>query len=188
MRFGLRRPSRAPETPVRVPEGVRVYAVGDIHGRDDLLDRMAELIAADLRDRPAAETLMVCLGDYIDRGPGSARVLDRLARRDLPAPLVALMGNHEELLGRFLAGQLPAEFLFFATAGTRRCGPTGLSLPPSCACRSGEAGARLRDAMPAAHHVFLGRRPGSATRSAITSSVMQACGRACPSRGRPLRT
>lgn len=86
----------------RVPSGTRVYAVGDIHGRDDLLTQMAERVAADLREAAFEQALTVFLGDYIDRGPDSPKVLDRLSREDWPTPIVALAGNHEDLLRGFL--------------------------------------------------------------------------------------
>ena len=58
-------------------EGVRAYAVGDIHGRLDLLERIFELIAED-GENSADRKILVFLGDYIDRGPSSKGVLDRL--------------------------------------------------------------------------------------------------------------
>lgn len=96
--------SAAPRTPspARAPDGLRLYAVGDVHGRLDLLGEMARRIEADLGtlDGRRAETIL--LGDYVDRGPASAGVVDRLARGDWPTPLVALRGNHEDVLLRFL--------------------------------------------------------------------------------------
>ena len=83
-----------------VPE--RVYAIGDIHGRLDLLDRAIAAIRRDIEEHgPAA--LTVTLGDYIDRGPQSRGVLDRLIENPFPAPYVALKGNHEKMLADFLA-------------------------------------------------------------------------------------
>ncbi|CAM3132263.1 metallophosphoesterase family protein [Asticcacaulis taihuensis] len=79
------------------------YAIGDIHGYDDLFERMIDHIRADaegLGERPR----IVLLGDYVDRGPASRQVLDRVGRL-LAADwcdVVALMGNHEEALLRFL--------------------------------------------------------------------------------------
>ena len=84
-----------------LPPGVRIYAVGDIHGRLDLLDALAEQIRADLVSAPP-EVMTIFLGDYVDRGPASAGVLDRLSRGDFPTPIYALRGNHEEVLLRFL--------------------------------------------------------------------------------------
>jgi serine/threonine protein phosphatase 1 len=86
-----------------IPSGkTRVYVIGDIHGRSDLLDRMVALISRDLEADPAGDCLTVTLGDYIDRGPDSRGVLDRLVRNPFPTGFVALKGNHEALLEAFL--------------------------------------------------------------------------------------
>lgn len=79
----------------------RIYAIGDIHGRLDLLDRAIAAIVRDIGDHGPAG-LTVTLGDYIDRGPSSAGVIDRLYRNPFPTPYVALKGNHEDYLERFL--------------------------------------------------------------------------------------
>jgi len=93
-----------------VPTGRRVYAVGDIHGRRDLLDRLIAQIVDDAATRPGGKNVLVFLGDYVDRGPDSRGVLDRLAG---PMPdgfeTVFLKGNHEDMLLRFLAGPGPAD-------------------------------------------------------------------------------
>jgi len=95
-----------PEDPpltAAVPEGVRVYAIGDIHGRADLLDRLHALIDADFDRRSVDTVRVVYLGDYVDRGPESAAVLERLATAHCDFVKVTyLRGNHEELLLRFL--------------------------------------------------------------------------------------
>jgi serine/threonine protein phosphatase 1 len=85
-----------------VPDGVRLYAIGDIHGRADLLDKLMGLIERDRRGY-SGKTLLVFLGDYIDRGPDSKGVVDRLLEglaQDIRA--VFLKGNHEDLLLTFL--------------------------------------------------------------------------------------
>lgn len=84
------------------PAGTRLYAIGDIHGRADLLGRLAEKIAQDLAARPAQKVVTVFLGDYVDRGLDSRGVLERLAEGDFPTPFVALRGNHEDAMLRFL--------------------------------------------------------------------------------------
>jgi serine/threonine protein phosphatase 1 len=88
-----------------LPPGLLLYAVGDIHGRADLLDRLLELILEDAADAPAQRLSLVFLGDYIDRGPDSRAVLERLRRlRDADGPDVCcLRGNHEQALLDFLA-------------------------------------------------------------------------------------
>jgi serine/threonine protein phosphatase 1 len=92
-----------PRTKPRVPEGVRIYAVGDIHGRADLLDQVFDRIDADLTANPVPHGIEVFLGDYIDRGPASREVLDRLVARSLTHRSVFLKGNHETYLASFVA-------------------------------------------------------------------------------------
>jgi serine/threonine protein phosphatase 1 len=88
------------------PEGKRLYAIGDIHGRRDLLDELLDRIAADIAARPVDAAVLVFLGDFIDRGPDSAGVIERLsALGDFPARAVFLQGNHEEILLRVLDGE-----------------------------------------------------------------------------------
>src|SRR4051812_30432868 len=80
----------------------RLYVIGDIHGRADLLDQIAQAIDRDLADNPAKAATTITLGDYVDRGPDSRGVLERLARNPFPTAYVALKGNHEELFGWFM--------------------------------------------------------------------------------------
>src|SRR5258708_26310414 len=81
-------------------ENKRLYVIGDIHGRLDLLDRLIAMIRRDAEEHGAA--LTVTLGDYVDRGPESRGVLDRLLSNPFPGDYVALKGNHEALLEAFL--------------------------------------------------------------------------------------
>src|SRR5262245_39962785 len=88
-----------------VPDGMRVYCVGDIHGRDDLLQEMAERVAADLEASSCEHAVTGFLGDYVDRGLGSMRVVERLARGEWPSSMITLAGNHEDLLMAFLESE-----------------------------------------------------------------------------------
>jgi len=81
---------------------MRIYAVGDIHGHLDLLDAVLARIDADLAVHPVSNAISVFLGDYIDRGPDSKGVLDRLISYRISRPAVCLMGNHEAFLCEFL--------------------------------------------------------------------------------------
>jgi serine/threonine protein phosphatase 1 len=92
----------AVSTTRRVPDGKRVYCVGDIHGRDDLLRDVAGRVEADLKSRSFDHAVTVFLGDYIDRGADSKRVLERLASGEWPTSIIALAGNHEDFLLAFL--------------------------------------------------------------------------------------
>jgi Calcineurin-like phosphoesterase len=87
----------------------RLYVIGDIHGRSDLLDKMVDQISRDLAANPASDCLIVTIGDYIDRGPDSRGVLDRLAGNPFPTDFVALKGNHEALFETFLHDPAVAE-------------------------------------------------------------------------------
>jgi serine/threonine protein phosphatase 1 len=97
----LRRRPRKTGTPA-VPDGLRLYAVGDIHGRADLLAELHDAIAADANNHDG-EKRIVYLGDFIDRGMESRQVVDML----LQSPLVGfeavhLLGNHEHALLNFI--------------------------------------------------------------------------------------
>lgn len=85
-----------------IPDGTRVYAIGDIHGRADLLRSLHAMIAADAAQAPAERHVLVHLGDYIDRGPASAEVIEILIGGG-PAGFecVNLKGNHDDYLLRF---------------------------------------------------------------------------------------
>lgn len=101
----LRRPSAdaAPAPSAHVPPGEVVYAIGDIHGRADLLAEVADLIAADVAASPGLKATTVLLGDYVDRGPASAQVIETLSRRQFPTEIVPLRGNHEQVMLDFLS-------------------------------------------------------------------------------------
>jgi serine/threonine protein phosphatase 1 len=76
--------------------------VGDIHGRADLLDQVLARVDADLSDYPDCHPLQIFLGDYIDRGPASRTVIDRLIARSRTHEIVCLKGNHESYMLEFL--------------------------------------------------------------------------------------
>jgi serine/threonine protein phosphatase 1 len=101
------------------PDGLRLYAVGDIHGRVDLLDDLLAQIHADEARRGPAETHLIFLGDLVDRGPTSAQVIDRLIALEQSRPRVRfLMGNHEEVYLKAIKGDLAA-LKFFVKIGGR---------------------------------------------------------------------
>ena len=136
--------------------GWRAYVVGDIHGRLDLLDELLAKIHRDLGRRHARKTLLVFVGDLIDRGPNSAQVLERLRtyRRDGVRP-VFLLGNHEEVLLRILNGdsELISKWRWF---GGSECLQSYGMDPASLTGLNGEAAvAVVRNALPPAHVEFL---------------------------------
>jgi len=86
-----------------IPSGNRLYAIGDIHGRADLLQALLVLIEADARPHATVAKRLIYLGDYVDRGPDSKAVIDLVLDAAPPGfEVVTLMGNHEEMMHRFL--------------------------------------------------------------------------------------
>jgi len=94
---------------------MRVYAVGDVHGRADLLAQLFYEIDADLKAHPASRAIHVFLGYYIGRGPDSRQVLDLLLARNQRHAMIFLRGNHEILVEEFLRN--PASFAIWRDTG-----------------------------------------------------------------------
>lgn len=95
-----RQPEPEPGPVAAIPPGERVYALGDIHGRLDLLTPLIAAIEADDGARGSTETTVVLLGDLVDRGPDSAGVIAAVRRWSETQRIVVLAGNHEEMLLR----------------------------------------------------------------------------------------
>ncbi len=148
--------------PIDEPEPQRIYAIGDIHGRLDLLRRAIAAIERDVAERgPAA--LTVTVGDYIDRGPDSRGVLECLAGNPFPTPYVALKGNHEEMLTAFLA-DAGAGAHWAANGGLETLRSYGVRVRGAWTTDFAAARAALRAALPQAHVDFLRRLKPSACR------------------------
>jgi serine/threonine protein phosphatase 1 len=134
----------------------RAYVVGDIHGRLDLLDRLLAGIHDDLDRRPPRKTLLVFVGDLIDRGPSSAQVIERLRtyRRSGVRPIF-LLGNHEEVLLRILDGDasLIPNWRWFG--GTECLQSYGVDPAEMVGREEAETLARIRAAIPPEHVSFL---------------------------------
>jgi serine/threonine protein phosphatase 1 len=81
--------------PPSLPAELRIYAIGDIHGRLDLLNQLLARISSDIALRPTVRPLYVFLGDYIDRGSSSRETIDRLIEHGKTHESVFLKGNHE---------------------------------------------------------------------------------------------
>ena len=120
----------------------------------DLLDQVIGAIHRDVEEHgPIA--LTVTLGDYIDRGPASRGVLDRLIGNPFPTPLVALKGNHEALLEAFLANPAVGKH-WRSLGGAETLYSYGVPVGTLMAGKDyAEAADRLRAALPAEHLSFL---------------------------------
>lgn len=154
---GEPKPYLFPSPSPTVPDGRRVYAVGDIHGRADLLCRLLSLIEADNEEQDDAHVTLIFLGDYIDRGPDSPDVLDILRGRHAFADrVVALRGNHEDALLNFIEdpvrGRIWLDWGGMATLMSYGVRPRA-SLSPEDRLRS--MGEQLDRNLPDAHRAFL---------------------------------
>jgi serine/threonine protein phosphatase 1 len=116
---------------------------------------MAERVEADLKTCAFDHSVTVFLGDYIDRGPGSQGVVERLATSQWPTPIIALAGNHEDFLLSFLDD---AGFLAFwrSQGGLETLHSYGLNIGPAMAGRGfEEVQAAFKAGFPEQHRNFL---------------------------------
>jgi serine/threonine protein phosphatase 1 len=138
------------------PRDHRAYVVGDIHGRLDLLDQLLGEIERDRAQRPVGKTLLVCLGDLIDRGPRSAQVIERLRTyRAAGLRSVFLLGNHEEVLLRILEGDASLIPSWLRFGGAQCLESYGADRRRIASESEEQALALIRQAIPDAHRQFL---------------------------------
>ncbi|MFV0473468.1 MAG: metallophosphoesterase [Pikeienuella sp.] len=143
----------------------RVYALGDVHGRLDLLRAAHARIGADLSARPVAAHVIVHIGDYVDRGPDSSGVLAYLVKgEETGAPWINLMGNHDRMFFRYLVApggrdeRLHKDYwwLHDRLGGLDTLRSYGLKPPEGATeARGAELHREARDRVPAMHFAFL---------------------------------
>ncbi|MCW8914326.1 MAG: serine/threonine protein phosphatase [Magnetovibrio sp.] len=145
-----------PQKHAHIPENTRVYAIGDVHGRLDLLERLLNTIAQDSKTAPNRRVL-VMLGDLVDRGPDSFGVLNALTELHTQPPFDTfeihfIKGNHEQLMQDFMSGSEPD--IWFNCGGMATL--TSYNVPY---LSDDEDVSVMRDslnqAMPASHHRLL---------------------------------
>lgn len=142
----------------RTPPGLRLYAIGDVHGRLDLLAALHRQIRAEIdRDQPA-DWRIVHLGDYVDRGPDSAGVLDFLIDATADPRIAALAGNHDEGFLRFLA-DAEDHGLFSGFGGAATAASYGATADFTGPQARAATRAALLATMPEAHRAFLAGLP-----------------------------
>ena len=143
--------------PARAPEGERIYAVGDVHGRSDLLLELVEMIRDDMAEGHAAAHQVVFLGDYVDRGAGNAEVIDILCSQPFgKAATVCLIGNHEAVMLQFLEdAEIGRDWLRFGGDATLASYGVRVRREDPSIDDLLEAQAALRRNMPDQHLEFL---------------------------------
>jgi len=140
----------------RIPTGQRVFAIGDVHGRLDLLDDLLCQIANDDAARTPAQTDLIFLGDLIDRGPESAAVIERLLSLSLRnGRMRFLLGNHEEVFLSVMAGNYDALKFFNRIGGDATIASYGIRKGDYAADDFYEVMDLLRHAVPLRHVAFL---------------------------------
>lgn len=137
-----------------IPDGRRVYAIGDVHGRLDLFAVLTEAIDADDRARGLADTTCLLLGDLVDRGPDSAGAIEHAIRWRGGRGVRLLAANHEEM---FLAAldDIEAFRHFLRIGGRETIHSYGVDAAAFDGATYREAQVLARDAVPASHRVFL---------------------------------
>lgn len=132
----------------RTAAGERIYAIGDVHGACDTLIELLRLIDAHSAALPPVKrTRIILLGDLIDRGPASREVLEHVCRSTgSTRPLIALKGNHEDMLLRVLDREITVQRLWLSVGGDATLASFGLS-PPEPEEHPWQLAHRLREAM-----------------------------------------
>lgn len=139
------------------PEGMRLYAVGDVHGCDAMLAEMHEQIAGDLAAHPVGDCRIVHVGDYTDRGADSAGVIERLSRMTAAdARVICLKGNHDALFAGFLSEPEDYGRIWLDNGGDATLRSYGVT--PSRSLFGFDyrrLSRQLAETLPAAHRAFL---------------------------------
>jgi serine/threonine protein phosphatase 1 len=138
-----------------LPAGERVYAIGDIHGRRDCLDQLLGMIDADDAARGRADTMLVFLGDLVDRGADSRGVVERTMHIAQSPKTILLMGNHEEILIRAWEGDRKASGLFHRVGGRETMLSYGVTEAEYDACDLANLAELVGDRIPINHIAFM---------------------------------
>ena len=146
-----------PATDFATPPETRIYAIGDIHGRIDLLRALHQSVLDDAGAKPCPRNVLVYLGDYIDRGNDSREVIELILEAPLPGfETVHLAGNHEDFMMTFLADPAVGP-RWFVNGGDTTLLSYGVGYPKDTdhEDRLGFMRTRLLETLPDPHLAFL---------------------------------
>ncbi len=136
----------------KTPDGLRLYAIGDIHGMDDKLAAVHGAIATDLAARPVADHRIIHLGDYGDRGANSAGVITRLIAMADDPRVIFLRGNHDQTWLDFIAEPDRVGAMFLKYGGKEALRSYGIG---NRARNYAQLASMFEAALPAEHRAFL---------------------------------
>jgi serine/threonine protein phosphatase 1 len=135
---------------------MRVYAIGDIHGRLDLFNQLLELIARDDTERDALGSRLILLGDLVDRGPSSAQMIERaMGIAEFPGAVHFIKGNHEEVFIAASRGDVRAAGFLRRIGGMETLASYGLEAERSAAMTDFELAGWMLSHVPREHVDFL---------------------------------
>jgi len=155
---GIIKKFQKPKTPhvtPDVPKNQRIYCIGDIHGRADLLETLHNQIQIDAKNHKG-KNIIVYLGDYIDRGEQSCQVIETLLSNPLKNfDFVYLRGNHERAMLDFInfPGAAAAWLTFGGKEALKSYGIPLTHIPSMQ--HVGEIAQQLDDTLPDTHREFL---------------------------------
>lgn len=147
--------------PPSIGEDGRCYAIGDIHGRLDLLEQLLRLIAADCLTREPMASRLLFLGDLVDRGPSSRAVVDRVMGLVDREDAICLKGNHEELFVAAAYGDERVVPTFRRAGGGQALASYGLTPRQFETMEDAAIVAWMQAHVPRAHVDFLDGCPNS---------------------------
>ena len=155
-KFFNRNTSKRPIDNASLPEGRRVYAIGDVHGRNDLLKTLLEKIIKDDGERSEAASEIIFLGDLVDRGPDSAGVIETAMqiKRDL-GDVRFLLGNHEEVYLSAASGSEKATRFFNRIGGKETILSYDISVKDYMDMENATLAAHLPKLIPTSHIEFV---------------------------------
>lgn len=141
----------------RPPYGMRIYAIGDVHGQLEALLTRHEAVMEDLAKRPVEDYRVVHVGDYVDRGPDSRGVIDYIVNVAPDPKMVFLLGNHDRSFAQFVADDPDVWARWLDYGGVETCLSYGVPFNDIKDTKAGREILRcsLRERTPESHLAFL---------------------------------